>query len=662
MNNNRVLLILILLFFSSGFFVHCANPSAPTGGPRDSIAPRVVSMLPANYSTNFKGGKIYIEFNEYVQLKDVQKEVLISPPLDRRPTITTKGRGVLIDFNSDIKLDSATTYKIDFGRAIVDNNESNPLLNFIYVFSTGPYIDSMVMSGQVVNSFSADSILNSIILFFDKKADSMSYDSTIFIGKPISMARTDSSGVFIATNLKPMDYRIYAIEDKNGNAKYETGDDQVAFLDSSYNPQNMPPFNIWWNEKYQRLEATPQILLKTFVEPPVRRQSVSKVTRNSKYSMVIEYAARNPKEVSIVIDSVDTASYIFNYSRYRDTTTLWFDTKGKSLPDTLKGYVSFLTTDSIGRDTMGKRAFKLPFKEFKKEVRKGEVEKNPFRVSVESTPPINPSATIDFKFMAPLSLIVKDSITLRQEIKEDVKEGPRGDRRLEVKKDDTKPADFEKIDFSFEQDTTDIMLWHLTSKWRPGLQYELDILPSAFVNILGEKNDSLNSKFNIMHPDKYAKLIVNVVADSGKMYILELVNRTNSIVRRSKFIGAGETTIDFVPPGEGYKLKVTEDKNSNGKWDTGNIINRIGPERIEIYKDDKGSSNFEAKEKWDIVMNIDMNNLFDKIPTKVKSSTKVIDNEQLRLEKEFKSTQKDSLDNGGKIESLHDRRKRLETK
>ena len=201
----RYIAVLSLFAGAFVFYTGCANPSAPTGGPQDTLPPRILAMMPDNYTTGFKGGRITITFDEYVQLKDVQKEVIISPPLERRPMMSVKGRSVIIDFREDIELDSATTYKIDFGKAIVDNNEGNVLYGFSYVFSTGNEIDSLAMSGQVVDAFRGDSIFNATLLFFNGKADSMSYDSTLFVGKPLSTARTDSMGVFLATNLKPMD-------------------------------------------------------------------------------------------------------------------------------------------------------------------------------------------------------------------------------------------------------------------------------------------------------------------------------------------------------------------------------------------------------------------------------------------------------------------------
>lgn len=128
--------------------MRCANPAAPSGGPRDSIPPKILRMTPKNYSTNFKAAKVYIEFDEYIQLKDAQKEIVIAPPLERRPLFKVKGRGVEIEFKCEF--DSATTYKIDFGKALQDNTEGNPLGNFAYVFSTGDVIDSLVMTGRLL--------------------------------------------------------------------------------------------------------------------------------------------------------------------------------------------------------------------------------------------------------------------------------------------------------------------------------------------------------------------------------------------------------------------------------------------------------------------------------------------------------------------------------
>ncbi|MDE6483615.1 MAG: Ig-like domain-containing protein [Rikenellaceae bacterium] len=614
----RYIAVVSLFACAFVFYTGCANPSAPTGGPKDTLPPRILSMMPANYATWFKGGRITITFDEYVQLKDVQKEVIISPPLERRPMMSVKGRSVIIDFRDDIELDSATTYKIDFGKAIVDNNEGNVLYGFSYVFSTGGEIDSLAMSGQVVDAFRGDSLFNATLLFFDGRADSMSYDSTLFIGKPLSTARTDSLGVFLATNLKPMDYRIYAIADENGNGRYEPGTDRVAFLDSVYNPALMPPFKVWWNRTRMRIEAEPQVTMRAFDEIAVRRQALTKITRTDKCVLSLEFAARSPRSFRMVMEGVDSSAFIFRRSRYGDTVDVWIDTLANgALPDTLKGFVEFMTVDSLGRDSLGARNFRLsPLREPRREPRKDEKPANPFKVDVRASSPLNPYSSIDFIFKVPLRRAVPDSIKLTGEVKEEPKEGPRGDRRLE-RNEGPKEAVFEPASFTFERDSIDILKWRLKSSWRPDSRYRLEILPDAFVDIYGHANDTLKADFSVMNPDDYTEINLAVKADSSKSYIVQLADLKGDTRYSEAVTGSGELCFDYVEPGVEYRIRIVEDSNGNGVWDGGDLVGRVFPERVAFFSDDAGKSVISTKAKWNIVLTLDMNHIFDGTQTTV---------------------------------------------
>ena len=156
--------IAALTLFSSAFFWRCANIGAPQGGPKDTIPPKVMGATPAFNTTNFTGTRIYITFDEYVQLKD-QKEFFTSPQLKKTPTLLVKGRGVQIDILDTLKPN--TTYALNFGSSVCDNNEGNPLNGFRYVFSTGPEIDSMFMSGYTVDAYKKDSVKKTLIFFYD---------------------------------------------------------------------------------------------------------------------------------------------------------------------------------------------------------------------------------------------------------------------------------------------------------------------------------------------------------------------------------------------------------------------------------------------------------------------------------------------------------------
>ncbi|MBO5861212.1 MAG: Ig-like domain-containing protein, partial [Alistipes sp.] len=261
----RLLSLAVALLFAGAFFIRCASVGSPSGGPRDTIPPSVLGVMPELFTTNFKDDKIYITFNEYVQIKDQQKELYTSPAMRKKPTLSLRGKSIVVDLIRD-SLDENTTYAIEFGASVADNNEGNPLYGLRYVFSTGDRIDSMLMSGYTEDSQKGDSLGRAFIYFFE--ADSIekpdSYDSTMFKYKPSKIARSQKNGIFIAQNLKPVNYRVYAFWDKNDNQAYEPSIDKIGVLDQEYNPAEMSPFGIWYDSLRHYTSADPQLYFRMF--------------------------------------------------------------------------------------------------------------------------------------------------------------------------------------------------------------------------------------------------------------------------------------------------------------------------------------------------------------------------------------------------------------
>ncbi len=204
-------------------------------------------MSPDNFSTNtdLNLSKVYIEFDEFVKITDQHKHFYTSPAMTYKPQVQTRGRGIVITLR-DTLLEN-TTYSLNFGSSIQDNNEGNPLHSMRYVFSTGSEIDSMMMSGYTEDSFKADSVSRTFILFFpaDSLDNTAEYDSTIFNKRPTAIARAEDNGIFLAQNIKPIPYNIYAYEDSNHNQIYDPGVDKVGFVEGLHNPMEMEEFSIW---------------------------------------------------------------------------------------------------------------------------------------------------------------------------------------------------------------------------------------------------------------------------------------------------------------------------------------------------------------------------------------------------------------------------------
>lgn len=227
----KILLQGLVLMAIIAMFISCANRGNPSGGPKDIEAPKIVRELPENYSTNFDGKEIRIYFDEYVKIKNLQKQLIISPPMSTEPTITplgTPSKYIKIIINDT--LEERTTYAFNFGQSIVDNNEENPYAYYRYVLSTGDYIDSLSVKGNILDAENrAPDTFVSVMLY---ERDSTYNDSTVFKQKPKYITNTlDSLTTFSIDNIKPGTYKLVALKDENGNYTYQQDSDKIGFYE-----------------------------------------------------------------------------------------------------------------------------------------------------------------------------------------------------------------------------------------------------------------------------------------------------------------------------------------------------------------------------------------------------------------------------------------------
>ena len=190
-----------VLFIVASFFTSCAKRGTITGGPKDTIAPKIVGSFPENFSTNFKGNEIKINFNELIKVKDITKQLIISPPMKKQPVIVPQGSASkFISIKILDTLQENTTYSFNFGQSISDNNENNPYSQFKYVFSTGSYIDSLTVVGKIKDAYNQKPDNFVSVLLYDAKTFT---DSTVYKETPIHTTNTsDSVKVFSLENLK----------------------------------------------------------------------------------------------------------------------------------------------------------------------------------------------------------------------------------------------------------------------------------------------------------------------------------------------------------------------------------------------------------------------------------------------------------------------------
>lgn len=641
----------IVLLFVAALFTKCATTMVPEGGPKDTLPPVIVAMSPNNFTTmvdTLHPPKIYVEFNEYVQIKDQHKELYTSPQMKKKPSVVRRGKGIVVTIKDTLRPN--TTYAINFGSAIQDNNESNPLHAMRYVFSTGAEIDSMYMSGYTADSYKADSVSKSFIWFYiaDSVETPKDWDSTMFKHKPHVIARAEKNGIFIAQNLKPVRYRIYAFEDTNDNMEYEPSVDQIGFLDSTYNPMEMPGFNIWYDSLRHYPSAEPQLYFRMFTDRRFTRQTLSAQERPSQHKAMLYFGSANPNVTKIEFDSIPSDKVIYDPQTIgKDTVALWFDMPSEELPDTIKGNITFFKHDSINNlvETTEKLRLAWVKTESKEEIKEREKQEkereraekageiyeepkveNPFKVTMNTSGELNKDKNIDMEFEYPLTKFDSTQITLNI-IKE--KEEPRA------------------VKFHIVKDTANIRKYQIRANWEATQKYELLIPAGVFSNVAQEQNDTLKYSYTGSDPNKYAIVKVNVRNGRPRAhYILQLTDKSGKTQKEIFNATNGSYVFEYVSAGEAM-LRVVEDINANGKWDTGDMVLMRQPERTEIYKNENDEELFTTKENWEFELDVDMNKLF--APITMESVVKMLnDREDARLKKLAEEMEKKRIEDAKK--------------
>ena len=471
------------------------------------------------------------------------------------------------------------------------------------------------------------------------------YDSTIFKYKPAVIARAENNGIFIAQNLKPIPYRVYAVQDKNDNQMYEPGSDQVGFLEKSYNPAEMPDFAMWYDSIRQYVTAEPQLYLRMFTDKAFRRQLLSQTERPLQHKAMLYFGAAHPRIERIRFDSIPEDRVIVDPQTVgRDTIALWFNMPSSALPDTIKGEITYFKHDTVNVLQEVTEPLKLSWrlietKEQEKEREKLERDRrkaeaageewvepkkeNPFAYKLPLTGEINPENNLTVDFDYPLTRLDSAAMLLTL----------------------TRPDNsIEDVPVRFVRDTGLLRRWHIEAPWTSGGQYTLTIPKGAITDVAGFSNDSIVGKYTVLDPEKFATVKIHVKGKDDKAkYILQLLDGSNALKQEKRDVTTGDWQFNYVPAGE-IKFRIIEDMNGNGKWDTGNVVERLQPERAEIYANDEGEDTFATKTNWEVEFSIDMNRVF--APVTMESLSRLLDErEAQRLRREAEKRAKEPKTN-----------------
>ncbi len=647
----RALRAAVLLLFVSAFASRCASMMTPTGGPRDSLPPVIVNLTPGNFQTNrpLTGHeKIYIEFDEFIQIKDQQKEFFTSPAMKKKPQITQRGRGIVIQLRDTLAPN--TTYALDFGSAIRDNNEGNPLFSMRYVFSTGPDVDSMVMSGYTADSYKADSVSRTFLWFFpaDSVENVAEYDSTIFKYSPAAIARAETNGIFIAQNLKPIDYRIYAVQDKNDNQMYDPGTDQVGFLEKTYNPARMPDFAIWYDSLRRYVSAEPQLYFRMFTDRAFRRQILTASERPLQHKAMLYFGTANPRVEELVLDSIPADKVIWDpQTEGRDTVALWFNLPAAEIPDTIRGRITYYKHDSVRNLepfteelTLSWRLIETKEQErerekLERERRKAEEageewvapeQKNPFAYKLTGAGEVNPEEPLTIDFDYPVVQIDSAQVLMTHTTAEEA---------------------VEDVPVRLERDTANLRRWYIRVPWKPAGRYTLTLPEGAITDVAGFSNDSVTTQYTTFDPEKFATVKIHVAGKTpGARYIIQLLDAGGSLKQEKRDVTAGDVQFNYVPAGD-IRFRVIEDLDGNGRWDTGNVVERRMPERAEMYVADDGTDVFSTRANWEVEFTMDMNRIFATMT--MQHLTRMLDEREIqRLQREAEKRLEEKDKNKGR--------------
>ena len=593
--------VIILILYA------CASTGTPDGGPYDETPPKFVRATPDPNSTGNTRKKIAIEFDEFIKIENAAEKVIISPPQTEMPEVKASGKRVLVEFFDTLRAN--TTYTIDFGDAIVDNNESNPMGNFAYAFSTGETIDTMEVSGTVLNAQDLEPIKGIQVGLHKNLND------TAFTKLPFDrISRTDSRGRFSIKGVAPGKYRIYALKDGNQNYLFDSKTEIIAYSDSLIIPSMEPATrqDTTWNaidtlkiDTVKTVHYThfmpDDIILRAFKEETTM-QYLAKSEREQLNRFSLYFSAKADTLPTVTgLDFDDKDAFIIEPSLNNDTIRYWIKDTVLCERDTLTLQLDYLYTDTLGnlvpkRDTlymmnklskekrlaMAKEEMEKKEKEMKKRRKKGDtlnvVETVFFKMNVDAPSSMDINRNICISFEEPVQSI--DTAAIHVDVKVDTL--------------------WNEERFIFVSDSVVPRRYYILSDWKPGNEYRLRIDSTAIKSIYGLHTNKVENTVKIKTLEEYGTLYLNIKGVEGNA-IVQLLNSSDAVVRQQKLKENNTCDFYFLQPNTKYYIRMYIDSNNNGKWDTGVYDKKIQPEEVYYFpKVWEMKANFEFEEDWDV--------------------------------------------------------------
>lgn len=603
MNWNRhklpALLMLMIVVYS------CASMGNPDGGPYDEEPPKFVRSTPKPFAINSKEKKVTIEFDEFIKLEKAAEKVVVSPPQLEQPEIKASGRKVVVGLVDSLRPN--TTYTIDFADAIVDNNEGNPLGNYAFTFSTGTTIDTMEVSGTVLSASDLEPVKNIQVGLHSDLSDSA------FMKKPFDrVSRTDSRGHFSIRGIAPGKYRIYALMDGNQNYLFDSKTEMIAFSDSIIIPameDAMRQDTIWKDSLtidtiksvgYTRF-LPDDIILRAFKEEN-DRQYLTRSERDKENHFVLTFSARAdmlPTLKGLNFDERD--AFIIEKTDRNDSICYWIKDSLIYQMDTLEIQMDYLATDTLDRlvpqtdtlflankltraerEKLEAKAAEEKEKERKKKEKKGEkIEPEPTKfltLNVDAPSAFDLDRNVYLSFDEPVASI--DTAAIHMEIKKD--------------------SLWKEIPFLFVSDSVLPRKYEILAEWEPEKEYQLSIDSMAFKGVYGLHTNKVKQTMKVKKLDEYGTILLNITgADSTA--VVELLDGSGKVLRQQRITPQNTADFYYLNPGTKFYIRLFNDRNGNGVWDTGKYSEHLQPEEVYYFpKVWEMKANFEFEENWNI--------------------------------------------------------------
>ncbi|MEM6724667.1 MAG: Ig-like domain-containing protein [Bacteroidota bacterium] len=534
-----------LFFWLSLTFIlyQCANPVAPTGGPRDERAPQVVEEKSTpNESVNFKELEIYLTFDEWVELNDAFNQIIVTPPLQENIDVrTTRNKGLLLNFNEPLR--DSTTYTIYFGESVRDITERNVAENLRFVFSTGPVIDSLEVSGSIINSSTGQPEPDMLVMLYAN-----AYDSIVYKERPLYFDKSDENGRIQIDNMKGGQYKVFALKDANFNYLYDLDSELIGFQEADIDLND---------------SVIIDIELKAFEGP---KELNLKDAKPDQYGLLELEFNKDPTELEYRLQNPGIRHFFYRdrekLQLYYDSDTLeriFVEVKGEELDDTLQYRVKnrALFIQSIKAfEPEGKQTFRgYP----------GTLDDSIALITpLDSILPVYgrksivPNQPVELRFNRPIQSLDTSAIQVFR---------------------DTIATPLTNVQLSTSEDRKGLIV---NARFVAGSDYFFFFPKGSIVDWYEQTLDSLIIKETANDLEEYGTLLFTLEGlDSTRNYLVDLIAPDNTIARSFQVEAQSiyESTFDLLEPGT-YSVKITEDTNQNGRWDTGSYPEKRQPEQI----------------------------------------------------------------------------------